>query len=175
LIDMATKLRREIEPRWVGEYITAYYPTAENRPRCPLGPIPPGIEETLGAEKARRQWRPWRPEVDSVVILPNKMILIEGKIFKIMDGLSKLPIYKSLVPDTPELSMHKNKPIDMELLVVRPLSWVIAAAEKAGVKVVEWAPPWIVQVWEDRDKYWAPENVKAREERKKFLEDHGFV
>jgi len=172
---MATKIRRELEPRWVAEYVAANYPNAENRPRCPLGPIPTGIQEAIGGDKARRVYRPWRPEVDTCVILPTKLVLIEGKIFKTMDGLSKLPVYKSLIPTTPELTAHKEKPIDMELLVVRPLPWVVQAASLAGIRVVEWAPPWIIQVWEDRDKYWAPEAVKAREERKKFLEDHGFV
>jgi hypothetical protein len=171
---MATKVRREIEPRWVSEYLTYFYSDAEIRLRVPLGPFLPGVGEQMGADKARRVSRPWRPEVDAVVIRPDKLILIEGKIFKVMDGLSKLPVYKSLVPDTPELEEHKTKPVDMQLLVVRPLSWVVSAAEKAGIKVVEWAPPWIVQIWEERDRYWAPEAVKRREERKETLKRLGF-
>jgi hypothetical protein len=171
---MATKLRREVEPRWVAEYVTAHYGGYEARYRVPLGPPLTGTAEQMGTEKALRISRPWRPEVDAVIIEPERLILVEGKIFKVMDGLSKLPIYASLVPETPELADHKHKSIVMELLVVRPLSWVLTAAEKAGIKVVEWAPPWIVQIWEERDKYWAPEAVKLRNERKKVLSKLGY-
>jgi hypothetical protein len=171
---MATKLRREIEPRWVSEYVSNFYPDDEVRLRCPVGALLPGVAEALGGPKAQKVSRPWRPEVDALVIRKDKLILIEGKIFKVMDGLSKLPVYKSLIPETPELQEHKDKPVDMQLLVVRPLSWVVSAAEKVGVKVVEWAPPWIVSIWEERDKYWAPEAVKRREERKETLKRLGF-
>jgi len=158
----------------VSEYVSAHYPQLEYRPRCPLGPYLEGVAEQMGADKARRVSRPWRPEADAVLISPNRLILIEGKIFKAMDGLAKLPVYKSLIPDTPELSEHKNKPIDMQLLVVRPLGWVVTAAKKAGVLVVEWAPPWIIGIWEERDKYWAPEAVAARTQRKEALKRLGF-
>jgi len=174
LMVMATKLRRELEPKWVAEYAAANYPDVEVRPRCPLGPFLEGVADQIGVDKARRVSRPWRPEVDMIILPPGKLILVEGKIFKAMDGLSKLPVYASLVPSTPELEAFKDRPIEMQLLVVRPLSWVLAAAEKSGVKVVEWAPPYIVQVWEERDKYWAPEAVKAREERKEVLRKLGF-
>jgi len=172
---MATKVRREIEPRWVSEYVTSNYPAAEIRLRVPLGPFVAGLAEQMGADKARRVSRPWRPEVDAVVVLKDRLILIEGKIFKTMDGLSKLPVYRDLVSTTPELEQFKEREIEMQLLIVRPLSWVLTAAEKAGVKVVEWAPPWIVTIWEERDKYWAPEAVAAREERKKVLRKLGYT
>lgn len=172
---MAVKLRREVEPRWVSEYVTAHYSNFEVRPRCPLGPYVPGLAEQMGTDKARRVSRPWRPEVDTIVVQPTKLILIEGKIFRTMDGLAKLPVYKSLVPDTPELQTYKTLPIEMQLLVVRPLDWVRSAAEKTGIQVVEWAPPWIVQIWEERDKYWAPDAVKTREERKEVLKKLGYT
>jgi len=171
---MATKIRRDIEPRWVSEYILAHYPDAESRPRCPLGPIPKEMEELYGPEKARRAYRPSRPEADALVILKDKLILIEGKIQKLSEGLSKLPMYKSLIPETPELQAYKTLPVEMHLLVVRPIPWVLVAAEKSGVKVVQWAPPWIIPIWEERDKYWLPDAVAQREERKQKMRELGF-
>jgi hypothetical protein len=172
---VAVKIRREVEPRWVSEYVAANYQGYEVRFRVPLGPYLPGTAEQMGSDKARRVSRPWRPEVDAIVLHTERLILIEGKIFKTMEGLSKLPVYKSLVPDTPELQAYKDRAIEMQLLVVRPLPWVLMAAEKAGVHVVEWAPPWIVEIWEERDKYWTPQAVKTREERKEVLKKLGFT
>ena len=63
-----TKVRREIEPRWVSWYIKENYPDAEIRLRCPLGPIPDALKELYGPAKAARVYRPSRPEVDAARI-----------------------------------------------------------------------------------------------------------
>jgi len=171
---MATKLRREIEPRWVSEYVAANYKDFPVRFRVPLGAIPKGLAEEMGEAKALAFFRPWRPEVDAIVILPRHLILIEGKIFKVMDGLSKLPIYKSLVPLTPELAEYRDFPVIMQLLCVRPLPWVEQAAAQNDVKIVPWAPDWLIKIWEERDKYWTREEVLKREDRKKTLKALGY-
>jgi len=174
-MDMSTKVRREVEPRWVTEYVVANYPNDEARYRVPLDVIPKSIVEQFGESKAARAYRPWRPEVDAIVIQPNKLILIEGKIFKAMDGLAKLPVYASLVSTTPELQAHVSKPRELQLLVVRALPWVLNAAKNSNVRVIEWAPPWIVQIWEERDKYWSPEAVAKRDQRKQKMQEAGLA
>jgi len=83
-----TKLRREIEPRWVSEYVAKHYPNFPARYRVPLGPIPAEITKVYGEEKGIKIARPWRPEVDALVLAQKKIILIEAKIFKVMDGLA---------------------------------------------------------------------------------------
>ncbi|MFQ6053074.1 MAG: hypothetical protein ACE5OO_02435 [Candidatus Bathyarchaeia archaeon] len=169
-----TKKRREIEPRWVSEYVARFYGRYEVRPRCPLGPIPEDLEKAYGISKARRIHRPYRPEVDCLVISPRRIILIEAKIQKYMDGLSKLPIYKSLIPKTPELADQRDKRVDMELLIPRKIPWIMAAAEEQGIIVKDWAPDWVLKIWEERDKYWTQSSVMKREQRRKTLERLGY-
>lgn len=171
---MATKLRRSIEPRWVSAYIKEHYPDGEIRLRCPLGPIPDELKQMYGPAKAARVYRPSRPEVDALVILPDVLLLVEAKIFKYMDGLSKLPIYASLVPETSELMVFKDRPVIMHLLLPKAIPWVVAAAPKHGVEVKTWAPDWVLQIWEERDLYWQPAAKMRREERKALLEKLGF-
>jgi len=170
-----TKLRREIEPRWVAEYCAKFYPNYPVRYRCPLGPVPPGLAEGFPPEKALRIARPWRPEVDALVIAPKELILVEAKVFKYMDGLSKLPIYRDLIDSTPELEQYKKLPRRMQLLLPAKLDWVETAAKAVGVETVVWAPDWVKAVWEERDKYWTKEAVEAREERKRILRAIGYV
>lgn len=169
-----TKLRREIEPRWVSWYIKEFYPDAEIRLRCPLGPIPDAIKELYGPAKAARVYRPSRPEVDALVILEDALLLIEAKIFKYMDGLAKLPVYKALVPKSPELMIFSDRPVIMHLLIPKAIPWVTAAAPDLGVEVYTWAPEWVLQIWEERDKYWQPEARIRRAERKALLGRLGF-
>lgn len=170
-----TRLRRDIEPGWVSWYIKTYYPDAEIRLRCPLGPIPDELKQLYGPAKAAQVYRPSRPEVDAVVVLEDAIILIEAKIFKYMDGLAKLPVYASLVRTTPELMALLPRPIRMHLLLPRPISWVMAAAAENGVEVKVAAPDWVLAIWEERDTYWTPENRMRREERKELLRKLGYV
>jgi len=142
--------------------------------RVPLGSIPAELGTSLGEAKARAVFRPWRPEVDAIIRLPNFLVLIEAKIFKLMDGLSKLPVYKSLIPLTPELQEYKKLPVIMRLLCVRPLPWVQQAASANDVEIVPWSPDWIIQIWEEQDKYWTKEKVLKREERKDVLRSLGY-
>lgn len=169
-----TKLRREIEPRWVSWYIKTYYPDEEARLRCPLGPIPEELKKLYGPAKAARVYRPSRPEVDACVVLPGAILLIEAKIQKYMDGLSKLPVYAALVPKTPEMMPLLPRPILKHLLIPVPIPWVVAAAPEMGVEVKTVAPDWVIQIWEERDLYWTPESRMRRMERKELLKKLGF-
>lgn len=171
---MATQLRRDLEPRWVSWYVARNYPRDIVKLRCPLGPIPNALREAVGEAKGIKMYRPWRPEVDACVITPSELILIEAKIFKYMDGLSKLPVYQSLVPDTPELQPWRGLPAIMRLLIPERIQWVEAAAEKIKVLVIPEAPDFIKQVWAERDKYWTKPFMEARERRKEKLREMGY-
>lgn len=132
------------------------------------------LKKAHGTPKAIRIYRPWRPEVDALVIMPGALLLIEAKIFKYMDGLAKLPVYKSLVPSTPELKTMLDLPVEMQLLIPVEIPWVRTAAENMDVKVYVWCPDWVKKIWNERDKYWQPKQVFEREKRKKILRDLGF-
>ena len=170
-----TKVRREIEPRWVSHYIKENYPDDEIRLRCPLGPIPDALKELYGPAKAARVYRPSRPEVDALIVLDDSLLLIEAKILKYMDGLAKLPVYAALVKKTPELDVLMPRRIDMHLLLPQKIPWVMSVAEDLGVTVKTSAPQWVMQIWEERDKYWTPGSRMKRAERKAILKGLGFV
>jgi len=159
----------------VSWYIKQHYPDEEVRLRCPLGPIPPELRELYGPAKAAKYYRPSRPEVDALVVLPGALVLIEAKVFKYMDGLAKLPVYKALVPHTQELAVFAKKPVLMHLLLPKEIPWVKAAAPDLGVEIHAEAPDWVTKIWEERDKYWTPEARLRREDRKALLRRLGFV
>ena len=168
------RLRREIEPKWVSEYVLQHYAQYPARYRCPLGPIDPQIVKEQGLGKAIRMYRPWRPEVDALVVLPSALLLLEAKVQKFMDGVSKLPVYKSLVPQTPELKEYYSYNVVMRLLTPTEIPWVKTAGANLGVEVHAWATNEVMKIWEDRDKYWTAEAQFNRERRKKAMRDLGF-
>ena len=170
-----TKVRREIEPRWVSWYIKENYPDAEIRLRCPLGPIPDELKELYGPAKAARVYRPSRPEVDALVVLDDAILLVEAKILKYMDGLAKLPVYAALVRKTAELDVLMPRKIIMHLLLPRQIPWVRSVAQELGVTVKISSPQWVMDIWEERDKYWTPTARMRRNDRKAILKGLGFV
>jgi hypothetical protein len=152
-----------------------YYPKAEVRLNVPLGGVPKDMQANYGLMKALRVYRPWRPEADAIANWNGHTILVEAKIFKYMDGVSKLPVYKSLLDSTPELA-HFPKEVQMELLIPAPITWVQQAALNMGIKVISnFIPDYIQQVWEQRDKYWTKEAVQARETRKQKMAEAGIT
>lgn len=171
---MNTRVRRELEPKWVSWYVSLAYPQEIVKLRCPLGPIPKELKKLLGKAKAIKTYRPWRPEVDAVIITKTNIVLIEAKIQKFMDGLSKLPVYESLVSTTPELQHYIDKPTKMILLMPARVEWVITASKKNNVQVVIESPEFIQKAYEDRDKYWTKPHMKKREQRKATLKRLGY-
>jgi len=172
---MATRLRRDLEPRWVSWFCAKHYARDIVKLRCPLGPIPEELRKAVGEAKGIKMYRPWRPEVDALVILPGAIDLVEAKIFKYMDGLAKLPIYAELVPVTPELRAWRDLPVRMWLLIPADIEWVKTAAARTGVGISTEAPDFIKQVWEERDKYWTKPYLEARERRKEKLRELGYT
>lgn len=151
------------------------YPKAEVRLSVPLGGIPKQTQQDYGLMKGLQVYRPWRPEADAIANWNGHTILVEAKIFKYMDGLSKLPVYKSLIPSTPELA-HFPADISMELLLPVPITWVIQAAQGTGVKVITtFVPDYIQHAWNQRDKYWTKDAIQARETRKQAIKEAGIV
>ena len=171
---MNTRIRRELEPKWVSWYVSLAYPKEVVKLRCPLGPIPEELKRIYGTAKAIKTFRPWRPEVDAVIITKTNIVLIEAKIQKFMDGLSKLPVYESLVSDTPELQHYTNRTTEMKLLIPAKVEWVIAAAAKNNVQVIIESPDFIQEAYQDRDKYWTKTHMKKREQRKETLKRLGY-
>jgi len=170
-----TRIRRELEPAWTSWYVAKTWPRALVKYRCPLGPIPDAVKQAHGETQALKIYRPWRPEVDACVIEKNKITLVEAKIQKFMDGLSKLPVYKSLVASTPELRDFKDYDIRMILLIPERVEWVIAAAHAQDVTVVVESPQFIKDVWKERDKYWTKEETERRQQRKQKLQELGYT
>ena len=151
-----------------------FYPDEEVRMRCPLGPIPPQVKELYGPAKAAKVYRPSRPEVDALVVLPGAILLIEAKVFKYREGLGGLVVYNSLIDTTEELAPLLPRHVLMHLLLPREIPWVMASARKLGIEVYTWAPEWVLRIWEERDKYWTPEAKLRRERRKDLLRKLDF-
>lgn len=158
---MARKTR-QVETRMTAEYLLQEFSQFPHMSAVPLGVVSEALMTTEGYEKAIRMSRPYRPEADAIVILPRHLLLIECKVWRIIDGLHKLPGYKSLIPVTPELQQYMPREIIMRLVVGWTNTNLEIMARAAGVEVKLYAPPWLAEVVEGMHKYWTPEYQAAR-------------
>lgn len=132
----------------------------------PLGPIPEAVIRQYGPDRARAIFRPWRPEVDIAAFPTDRLIIAEVKIFKILDGFSKLLQYRALVPDTPELKLWHNKPVEARIVVPWVPDWLPSRAQQENVIVDVFKPDWIDGYVADMHQYWTKEYRLARAARR---------
>lgn len=158
------------ERRLISEYIAEKFPKEQVIMGCPLGPAPEKLVATLGPRKALRMVRGIRPEVDALVISDHKLIMVEAKIRAWVDGISKLPLYKSLVATTPELEQYWGYDIEMRLCFPWHEETIEAAANNLGVILDVFHKPWIDEYIEELGKYWSREYITRRAEKKRMRE-----
>lgn len=154
----------QVETRMVAEYLKATYSTYPFIIAQPLGKVDETLQAQVGTARAIKISRPFRPEVDAVVILPRHLIIIEAKVWNIVNGLAKLPLYKSLVAHTPELQQYQPREVIMELVVGWTNSNLDIMAREMDVRVKVYCPPWLEEVVESQHRYWLPEYRTKREQ-----------
>lgn len=163
---MARKTQ-QVETRMVSEWLHLTYPQYVTMSAVPLGKISDSLMAMEGYQKSIGISRPYRPEADYIVILPGALIVGEAKVWQVMNGIAKLPLYAGLVPVTPELQEYKNLPIVMELVVGWTNDNLQIMADQLKVRVRVYDPPWLDQVVQKMSNYWTAD---YRASRQKILE-----
>jgi hypothetical protein len=170
---MASRKSRQVEVRMVAEYLKENYSEYTFITKQPLGKVSGDLMAEVGYKRAIGLTRPFRPEVDAVVILPGALVLLEAKVWNVINGLAKLPMYRSLVPFTPELKQYWKLPIVMELVVGWTNPNLEIMARDANVRLRVYCPEWINEVVEGMHHYWTPEYRAERQKKIAMREYYG--
>jgi hypothetical protein len=157
----------------VSEYLLTNYATFPYTMKVPLGTLPENMLKTDGYKRAMGAMRPFRPEVDAVIVLPRHLVLVEAKVWNIINGLAKLPAYKALVPGTPELKQYMPREVLMQLVVAWTNQNLMIMARDLDVKVVEFCPEWLREVVDGMHNYWTREYRDLREKKIQMREYFG--
>lgn len=158
----------------LSEYLLANYAKFSYIMDIPLGMIDEKIMATVGYQQAINMARPFRPRADAIVILPRYLVLVEAKVWNTVNGLAKLPLYKSLVPVTPELKQYMPREVIMELVVGAAPSNLSIMADAQDIRLKIFNPPWLLEVVDSMNKYWTPEYQAARQEKLALREHFGL-
>ena len=161
---------RQVETRMVAEYLKLNYSKFPFIMDVPLGRLDPEALATQGIARTANMLRPFRPRADAIVILPRYLVVIEAKVWNVVNGLAKIPLYKSLIPFTPELAQYKDYDILMEMVVGRSDANLEIMARDMGVTLRLYAPAWLAEVVDGMNKYWTKEYQAARQEKQQLRE-----
>lgn len=161
---MARKTR-QVETRMVSQYLLENYSKFPYTMKVPLGALPESMLKEQGFKWTMGALRPFRLEVDAVIVLPRHLVLVEAKVWKIIDGLAKLPAYKALVPATPELEQYMPREVLMQLVVAWSNQNLAIMARDLDVEVRVFCPDWLREVVDSMHHYWTREYRELREKK----------
>lgn len=164
---------RQVETRLVAEYLKEHYSAFPFINKCPVGKVSEALMADIGYEKALGITSPSRYEIDAVVILPRYLLIIEAKVWQVVNGLAKLPLYKSLVPVTPELQQYHDREVLMQCVVGWSNSNLEIMARSMGVELVVYCPDWLKEVVQGMHKYWTREYQAERTRKLQMREYFG--
>jgi hypothetical protein len=127
----------------VTEYLTKAYPRDFWATRVRLGtPHPelltPGLTEA--EQRAVGAWRRW---ADAVIVQKDRVTILEAAIRPDPGDVSKLELYKRLLPVTPEYRAHREKPVELILLYAIEDPATILMARENGIRCIEYKPSWL--------------------------------
>jgi len=159
---MARKTQ-QVETKLVSEYVKNQYGQFPHITKQPLGLPSPELLVTEGYEKGLRMQRPLRFEVDAIVMHPKWLILIEGKVWHIKNGVGDLIAYRSLVPFTPELKQYLNREVLLELVVPWTNPNLEIMCRDNGIRLQVYHPEWINEVANRVQLYGTRDYRTARE------------
>lgn len=127
----------------VSEFLAQEYPGEEYRTHVRLGRIQPRVEGTFAGGAEERMLGVFRRWADALIILPDRLILLEAAIRPEPGDISKLELYERLLPNTPELEEYAHLPVEKVLLYAMPDALLLTLAREHGIIVKYFRPPWI--------------------------------
>jgi len=131
------------EQRLVSEFVARFYADHESRTHVHLGSTPPRLKGQFATDADARLVGVFRRWADALVFMPDKLILIEGKILPQPGVISQLKLYEELIPKTPELAEHAGKPVEKVLVCAIEDLLISELARREGVRVHIFIPAWI--------------------------------
>lgn len=142
---MVRKEYKQRERRYVPEYCEKTYPErVAIFYNMAVGPAPEELNR-LHPEVPLAAFRRWRFWIDAVVILQDRMILVEGKLRQVQGGLGQLLFYQWMLPQTPELAPYKHLAVEMVLVIPKPDPRILGFADRMGITVDVYRPEWAME------------------------------
>jgi hypothetical protein len=135
--------KQQRERRLLAEWLALRYPDARIQQQVRLGAYQPTIATKDLDRSELKALGVWRRYADAIVFHHTALILIEASIPADVGYVSRLHLYRRLIPLTPELAEFVTLPVVMLYLCAIEDPVVTAMAREAGIRVEVHQPPWV--------------------------------
>lgn len=132
------------ESQLLSEYLAFAYPGKRVILQPRLGQPGP---QTNGVELSAAELRfigVWRRYPDAVVLLPDRVVIVECSLKPDPGKISMVDLYARLFPMTPEFDEYRSYPIERLLVWGVPDGATEALAREGGIRVVVYQPAWVL-------------------------------
>jgi hypothetical protein len=136
---------RIVHEDYIVEWLGINYPAGSWRTNVPLGDKLIQKEVRLTAEERRQLGGMLGANADAIAIIADGVHIIEAMVRHEPGALEDLLKYKELLAYTSGLEHLAEKPIRLILLTPLSLGWYEKFANKLGIEVKYYSPPWILE------------------------------
>ena len=133
-----------VHEQYLLEWLMKNYPAGTWRTNVRLGAVSKELLERTVTPEERRALKLWTFQADAVVLLPDKVVIVEALVRPEWWKMLQLEEYERAFKNTPEFKEHWDKPIEKVLLTTIDSPYHRAMAHEKGIRVVLYQPPWIV-------------------------------
>jgi len=134
---------RQTELQYVSDFVQNFYPGRRAWTNLRIGaPHPSLVTPDMSPEEIRLIVG-WKRRCDAVVLLDDRLVLIEGMIHADPYHVARLEHYATLLPHTPELAEYKNLPVDKVLVFPIEDPVITLMCRKFGVRAALYQPTWL--------------------------------
>lgn len=124
----------------IGEWVAQTFPDVEWQTNVRLGALPPRNDLGRFTEDELRLLGVWRRRADAIILLPDRLVLVEAVLQSHPGKLSMLKLYEKLIPQTPELRPYWGFPIQKVLLYVIEDQVVNLLAAEENILAIQFVP-----------------------------------
>jgi len=125
------------------EWLMRTYPPGTWRTNVRVGPVAPELKREDMTPEEARMLKIVVGSVDGLVLLRDKVVIVECMIRDEPGKIQHLKNYRQLFLADPEFAAHHKKPIELVLLTPLDNPFIRAMAEREGVRYVHYRPAWI--------------------------------
>ena len=138
-----TRKYRVVHEQYLMEWLMKTYPPGTWQTNVRLGAPSEELLSRIRTPEEARALKPWMAQADAVVILSDKVVIVEALVRPEWWKIFQLHQYAKLFKHTPEFAEHWHKPLELVLLTTQDSPFHLKMAAEYGVRVVIYRPPWL--------------------------------
>ena len=132
-----------VHEQFLMEFLMKHFPVGTFRTNVRVGMPHPEVARVAVSEAERRMLAITLFSADAVVVLPDKVVIVEALVRPEWWKVFQLELYGELFPMTEEFREHWHKPRELWVVSAVTNPFVETIARRRGVRWIHYRPAWV--------------------------------